>query len=548
MTEIQKYLLKLLEEIDRICIENNIEYYVFAGTMLGIERNEGFLPWDDDIDIIMTKANYDRFSEFMKTNPPPSRAFECIERNKEYPLQFGRYTSLDTSGITRSLAFGNSSAGVWVDIIFVAPLPTSVRKIKRIKKWFSCYCELENEVYVEHKNHYKGFYWRYRLGVFFISIFGKQKVIKHLKKWFDGFSERECDMYFMYHSLFTDFRAFDKRFFQKPVRKNFNGIDVNVSPYNREFSRVLYGDSWMIVPEASEQEVHTIVLDLDISYEKYVNDYMIFLDKKEVAETISNMKKLQLKNFELFRTSITDKIYLKGILINEELKKEIRQLDISLKKMLSQEDFMTISKLYEDYVICQFNHDVLFWDVFIPLDDDLLYPILMKLICYDGQYYKAQKVLQLRNRTRKDPESEDLEKLQSLILLCKRLSIALWDQEDITSVKAILKEKVVDEIDFFCIDIELCRCYVLMHEVKEYNDCYALRSRLQMLLEKIPEQGEIIKLLGDIELKLGNKDIAIDYYDRAAELTHNGLVLLDIQKKKEAYNNEKQDNFIIKGN
>ena len=58
MTEVQKYLLKLVKEIDEICLANDIDYYVFAGSQLGYERNEGFLPWDDDIDLIMTQENY----------------------------------------------------------------------------------------------------------------------------------------------------------------------------------------------------------------------------------------------------------------------------------------------------------------------------------------------------------------------------------------------------------------------------------------------------------------------------------------------------------
>lgn len=92
MTEIQTYLLKLLEEIDRICISNSIDYYIFAGSMLGIERNEGFLPWDDDIDIVMTKKNYDKFCDIIEEIEFSNRTFVCIEKNKDYPLHFGKWS------------------------------------------------------------------------------------------------------------------------------------------------------------------------------------------------------------------------------------------------------------------------------------------------------------------------------------------------------------------------------------------------------------------------------------------------------------------------
>ena len=63
----QDVLLKILIDIKQCCDENNIDYMVGGGTLLGTIRHNGFIPWDDDIDIMMTRENYEKFSEvFLK--------------------------------------------------------------------------------------------------------------------------------------------------------------------------------------------------------------------------------------------------------------------------------------------------------------------------------------------------------------------------------------------------------------------------------------------------------------------------------------------------
>lgn len=61
LKEVQHAVLGIMKDIDKVCTENHIKYWLYAGTLIGAVRHNGFIPWDDDLDVAMLREDYERF-------------------------------------------------------------------------------------------------------------------------------------------------------------------------------------------------------------------------------------------------------------------------------------------------------------------------------------------------------------------------------------------------------------------------------------------------------------------------------------------------------
>ena len=109
--------LEILDEFVRICKKHKLEYFFMAGTMLGAIRHNGFIPWDDDIDVGMMRKDYDLFIKYAKEDLDKKYYLDCFETNKNNYLPFAKIRKNDTIFDEEDNHHLNNHKGIFLDII-----------------------------------------------------------------------------------------------------------------------------------------------------------------------------------------------------------------------------------------------------------------------------------------------------------------------------------------------------------------------------------------------------------------------------------------------
>ena len=270
LTELQTRLLPMLAWFHKFCVENGLRYYLLGGTMLGAARHNGFIPWDDDIDVGMPRKDYEAFLNLTKGKTFGSYIVEGIE-TKEPDFFYGFSKIYD---ITTTLVENTKyqiKRGIYIDLFPLDGVADSKDDI------MSFYRPIQNKIRLlltRTCGIRKGRKWYKNLSIYLARIIPDQLLYdKKLMYSIDAMCRKNdydnCKYIGNFYGAWGIREIMERSIMGEPTLYKFEGMDVyGVSDYDAYLTS-LYGN-WRQLPPKEKQVTHHdfVMCDLHKGYLK----------------------------------------------------------------------------------------------------------------------------------------------------------------------------------------------------------------------------------------------------------------------------------------
>lgn len=265
LQQLQGALHTLLREFDRICGKLNIPYVLFAGTLLGSVRHQGFIPWDDDLDVMMLREDYERFLREAEKELDGEKFYLQKEFSPHWPMFFSKLRLNGTAYLEKYHPRDNQChQGVYMDI-FPCDDAAKTGLGRKLQFWAS-------KVVIAKSLDQRGYDTDSRKKKLFMGLC---RVLP--RKPFLWMTRKGSRKSGLVHSFLGGAVHFEKNIYERSALENRTQapFEEGVYPVPADYDRVLtvlYGD-YMQLP-TQEQRIskqHAALIDLNRSYEHYEN-------------------------------------------------------------------------------------------------------------------------------------------------------------------------------------------------------------------------------------------------------------------------------------
>lgn len=264
LEEIHKETLNVLRKIDEICKVNNIKYNIMYGTLLGYVRHNGYIPWDDDMDITMLRPDYDKFIAYCKNYEDEILPFKLFskETQDDYPFNIPRFC--DTRfRMVKTDGLKDAGMGLFIDIYPLDGLGTVKDKDKKnIEKkktfWMRCLgCAYSDKIMGSSNSFIKAIL---RLPIYvYAHIRGAQYFLEKFELLSKKYSYDE--------SKYVGILAWDflVTYYEKEWMENledivFEGVETLAPVESKKVLEEEYGDYMKLPPEEDRKPYHEYLI------------------------------------------------------------------------------------------------------------------------------------------------------------------------------------------------------------------------------------------------------------------------------------------------